>query len=217
MVKQYSLIADFGKKVDDATIGIVETVKNSNEIYKTFYTHTVVDLFIYKGLPWDKLIDKFSYFYEIPELKGCPIICDANGVGDVVIDYMRKAKLNVVPVLTTTGERESINEDVFHVAKKILVSVFMQSLSLKKWFFAKKLPYSAKLLTQFENFQLKMSSNGNETYENAKDSIHDDLVTMCLLGNYILRKRFIDVFRTKNTIKRKKRAEYSPRKLFKGK
>lgn len=219
MVKQYALVSDFGKKVDATIIGIVETICRETDNMKKQYEHRLIDLFKFEKLDWPDLIKKFQNLYEIPELKNCPIIVDGNGLGDVVISYMKKAKLIVVPVLTTSGESETIDEEsgAFHVAKKLLVSSFMQSISLKKWKFSNNLPHKDEMLLQFENFQLKISKAGNETYENVRDSVHDDMVTMCMIGNYVLRKRFIDAFKNKSFTAKKKQREYNPRKLMRRK
>lgn len=215
MVKRFTLVTDLGSKVDSTTIGVIETIEDCNHEFKRFYSHCLIDLFVYKKMKWTELIPIFKKFYELPGMKNAPIIVDGNGVGDVVISFMKQAGLVVIPVISTRGESESINSETgaFHVSKKVLAQTFMQTLSYKKWSFAENLMHKKELLLQFENFTTKTSSAGIETFENAQASVHDDIVTMCLIGVYVLRKIYIDVFANKFCSAKRNQKKYNPRRV----
>lgn len=201
------IVLDLGRKQDYTPVGVINTIKTQSDIHKVKYEHRLIHLELLKNFTWDYFYQYLKKLTDNSVLRKAPIIVDANGIGDVVISNLRSMGFNVIPVLTTSGNfAENVSEDgSYHVSKRILVTTLGNSFEQGKWIFAKNIQHKDKIKEQFEGFQMKVTNAGNETFENAKDSIHDDIVTMCMIGNYILRKFHLDVFRKVNSGFKKKR------------
>ena len=90
---------------------------------------------------------------------------------------MRLAKLRVTPIMITGGAAARGSRwGGYNVPKKELVSnlaILFQSGKLK---ISRKLPDAPVLVDELQNFKMKITIAGNDTYEKWRESDHDDLV-----------------------------------------
>lgn len=130
-----------------------------------------------------------SYMTIIEDVKGIVardgwrdpvLVTDASGVGQPVIDAMRKERLacRVVPVTIVGGNSQRVDaEGYWWVAKSILVSGAKVALQRGELRVAAK---EKALLEELSNYTVKVTGGGNEVY-NAPEGEHDDLVmALCL-------------------------------------
>jgi hypothetical protein len=129
-----------------------------------------------------------------------PLMIDATGVGRPVMDIFKQEMRSrrLFPVTITGGDAEiEADEDglkCWRVPKRILVStvaVLLQSSRLK---IAASLPDAITLQHELENFQVKITGAGNDTYGAWREGAHDDLVLAVALACWgALNKKLISI------------------------
>lgn len=130
------------------------------------------------GTSYPDIIDQLKGLIEqLPAHERLSIVVDRTGCGRPVVDLMRKEKLRVVPITITFGGAVTGNNwSSYHVPKRDLVSnlaILFQSGRLK---IARALPAASTLVGELQNFKMKITAAGNDTYEAWRESDHDDLV-----------------------------------------
>lgn len=137
------------------------------------------------GLSYPVMVQRVLRMTESPELRDCRLVVDATGVGRPVVDMMRGSKVHLFPVMITAGASESFDKDAgfWHIPKRELISTVQVVLGHGRLRFA-KLPESDIIKKEFQNFRLKVTPKGNDTYEAWREGDHDDLVLSVALGVY---------------------------------
>ncbi len=109
---------------------------------------------------------------------------DATGVGAPVIDLFKKATLHakLEPVQIVGGSTVSKERGLNRVPKRDLVSVVQVALQNGRLRIAEKLPDAATLVKELQNFQVKITDTGNDTYGAWREGTHDDLVLAVALA-----------------------------------
>ncbi len=130
------------------------------------------------GTPYPAIIGRLKELIaRLPDYERLKIVVDRTGVGRPVVDLMRKEKLSVIPVTITAGG--SVTGSVFggyNVPKRELVSNLAIILQAGRLKISNALPGAAQLVEELQNFKMKITLAGNETYEAWRESDHDDLV-----------------------------------------
>lgn len=158
-----------------------------------------------------------------PPLDNPLLAVDQTGVGAAVVDMFKSAELPAIlrPVLITGGHETSCVDGIWHVPKKELVSslqVMLQSQRLK----IADVKDRDILVRELENFRIKVSVAGNESYEAHRERDHDDMVLAVAMATWLAEQckptpmpRFIDVprFTLADREDRRRREGYS-RGLF---
>ena len=115
--------------------------------------------------------------YQSPDYK--PVLAvDATGVGMPVVDLFRREKINcdLRPIQIVGGANVSQENGVFRVPKRDLVGAAQVSLQSRILKIAPQLPEAGTLIKELQNFKVKITDAGNDTYSAWRDSDHDDLV-----------------------------------------
>jgi len=126
----------------------------------------------------------------LPDHKRLKIVVDRTGCGRPVVDLMRKEKLSVIPVTITAGG--SVTGSVFggyNVPKRELVSNLAIIFQANRLTIARALPEAAQLVEELQNFKIKVTLAGNDTYEAWRESDHDDLVLAAAMAAWYGEKR----------------------------
>ncbi len=133
---------------------------------------------------------------RLPAHERLKIVVDRTGVGRPVVDLMRAAKLKIIPVTITAGGKMSGGAfGGYNVPKKELVSnlvIVFQSNRLK---IARALPEAPVLVEELQNFKLKITTAGNDTYEAWRESDHDDLVLAAAMAAWYGEKRLRSILK----------------------
>src|SRR5262249_13336325 len=107
------------------------------------------------GTPYTAIVaDTVKLTSKLPLAK-TKLIIDATGVGRPVVDMFRTSGLlvSMVPVMITSGAKESRNDAYHHVAKTILISTLQVLLQQRRLRFAQALPETATLVRELENYR----------------------------------------------------------------
>ncbi len=131
---------------------------------------------------------------QLPAHKRLKIVVDRTGVGRPVVDLMRKEGLKVIPITITAGG--SVTGGAYggyNVPKRELVSnlaIIFQAGRLK---ISRALPEAAQLVEELQNFKIKITLAGNDTYEAWRESDHDDLVLAAAMGCWYGEKKLYSI------------------------
>lgn len=124
----------------------------------------------------------------MPSLPGSPLapilLVDATGVGRPVVDLLRRAGLKPIAVTITGGANVTGDGSDYRLPKRDMVSALQVALQAGELKIAAGMAETEHLVNELQNFKLKHTAAGNETFEALRESIHDDLVFATGLANW---------------------------------
>jgi hypothetical protein len=116
------------------------------------------------------------------------LVVDETGVGVAVVEMIREALIraqvegHLLAVTITAGSAVTLPAPAhWRVAKKALASVLVTLFSNRRLHIA-DVPERALLIREAEAFSVRITPEGNETFESWRDSEHDDLVLALALA-----------------------------------
>lgn len=110
---------------------------------------------------------------------------DKTGVGAGPYDILDGYKLNPIGVTITNGNRAMmVSVRDWHVPKRDLVGAAQVGLQTKVLSVADKLPMASVLCKELQNFKMKISADGHDSYNAWRESDHDDLVLAVSIAGY---------------------------------
>lgn len=115
---------------------------------------------------------------------------DQTGVGAAVVDLFKRAEINadLRPILIHGGNEITTEHGVYHVPKRELVGTAQVVLSTGKLIFSGHFTLKEVLIQELQNFQVKISDSGFDSYE-ARSGLHDDLVLSLSMALWMGRRR----------------------------
>jgi hypothetical protein len=139
------------------------------------------------------MIDQVHAIWSDLELMGSDnLLCiDQTGVGRPIVDlFLRRAEIACRTITITGGATVSdFGDGSYNVPKRDLASVLQILLRTRRLQIAQALPEAALLLKELQNFRVKITQAGGETYEAWRTGQHDDLVLAvalpCWLGERV--------------------------------
>ncbi len=103
---------------------------------------------------------------------------------------MRKEKLQVVAItITAGGSVTGSTYGGYNVPKRELVSNLAIQFQADRLKISRALPEAAQLIEELQNFKMKITLAGNDTYEAWRESDHDDLVLAAAMAAWYGEKR----------------------------
>jgi hypothetical protein len=116
------------------------------------------------------------------------LVIDATGVGQAVCDMFRFANpplpCDLRPVVIHGGVKV-IHDRGLHVPKRDLIGAAQAVLQSDRLRVAEESEYTAVWLREMQNYQLKLTDSGHDTYNARQDSVHDDLVLAVSLAVWL--------------------------------
>ncbi|HZS03398.1 MAG TPA: hypothetical protein VFD58_00860 [Blastocatellia bacterium] len=108
---------------------------------------------------------------------------DGTGVGAAVVDLFRQQRIpGLRPVIITGGDQVNEEGGVSRVPKRDLVGVIQVALQTGRLKIAAELPEAPLLVSELQNFQVKITTSANDTYGAWREGAHDDLVLAAALA-----------------------------------
>ena len=144
------------------------------------------------GTPYPDVVDRVREILHWPAVAGrCTLAMDATGVGQPVLDMLRKAKLgcSIAPVIITGGERESHAGGLWHVPKRDLISGLQVMLEKRELGLPANLGATRMLTRELQDFQERATARGGASFGAWREGQHDDLVMATALACWRARKR----------------------------
>jgi hypothetical protein len=135
------------------------------------------------GTAYTTVVAEIGELVRKPPLAKATLVVDATGVGRPVVDMFRKAQLPVtlVPVMITSGTKESNQDGYHHVPKMILVSTLQVLFQQRRLKILRALPETAALVRELQNYRVKITESANEVFE-GREGEHDDLIVATALA-----------------------------------
>lgn len=141
---------------------------------------------------YTEIVASVARLMRRPELGREPyLVVDATGVGRPVIDLLRAAGLDPVPVVITAGIEESNEGLYYHTPKADLVTGTEVLLQAKRLRVAGSLPLASVLITELTAFKRKATLAGNEVFGAWREGEHDDLVLAVALAAWYGERRMV--------------------------
>ena len=190
---KYTIGVDLGQSMDYTAITITETVyKAKSQLYpqERWSTDALVALLTVRHIErlplqtrYTEVVDKIVKYSNDPRLYGdVGLVVDEGQAGKPVLDMMIDAGLAPVGITITSGQNVNTSPGGFNVPKKDLVYNLVSLFLTGRIKFAQGLKFTSEIREELRNFQMKTTKAGNETWENSKGSIHDDLVMSLAMG-----------------------------------
>ena len=131
------------------------------------------------------VVDYVAQLWGSPEFAGSELVVDATGVGAPVVELLKARRIAPLHAVTiTTGDRVAWNHDHgrWHVAKKHLVSLLAVRLQNGTLQIRADVPDYQLLVSELQNFRMKVHASGAASYEAWREQEHDDLVLATALA-----------------------------------
>lgn len=200
---------DLGQAADFTALAIVQIVRRVEEVTDPLFCDDPNSYSVWRRMPHDppppvprRLPDEYhvrhlqrwprrtpytdiakgvARMLRQPILHGATLVVDQTGVGRPVVDILRSEGLRPVAVTITGGLNVARGEDGWHVPKRDLVASVVAALHSGRLKFA-RMPLVDELLHEAQNFRVKVSADGHDSYGAWREGEHDDLVLALALS-----------------------------------
>lgn len=179
-MRRYFIGLDLGQTQDHSAVTVLETNDDSGIIRHLERMPL--------STPYPVQIQRLHVIIEQVKRYGQPytVVVDQSGVGRAVVDMIRQSGLrNLIGITITSGSGVTKKGNEWRVAKKDLIYPLIlayQNGIIK----SVRIPESDLLFKELMNFKIKVNERtGNETFENFRDSEHDDLVLSAALAVFV--------------------------------
>ncbi len=162
--------ADLGQAQDPTALAVAEV--HTPEIHVRHLERLPL------GTPYPKVVERIAGLVE--RLPGATLVVDATGVGRAVLDQMREAGLEPIPVTITGGRFISFDGDHWRVPKKALLRPLVAATEGGWLKVAKDLPEAEALQVELQAFQRRITARGHDAFQGVGE--HDDLVIAVALA-----------------------------------
>jgi hypothetical protein len=179
----YAIGLDLGQASDYSALCVVEREADG----EARAAYTVRELHRWKlGTPYTRIVGDVAALAAKPPLPDSALVVDATGVGRAVVDLFRSAELpaRLVPV-TITGVMLAPRPQeggAWHTPKKDLVGVMMTLIQAGRFHIVPTLKYAKVLGREIQEFRVRVTAAGNETFEPLRARDHDDCVLSVALA-----------------------------------
>jgi hypothetical protein len=196
---KFSVCVDLGQMHDPTAIAVLERwTEPTGELDRRTFQQTTRKCYAVRWLERLPLgtsyVDVVDHIYSLvrqwKQLGNCEIVLDATGVGGAVLDMLRTKSFThcrLIPVVFTSGERDSFATDRWHVPKRDLIQGLAILLESGNLLIEPRLPESAALRRELQNLRWQISPSGRDTFSGGRE--HDDLVMAVALGIWRGRKQ----------------------------
>ena len=104
-------------------------------------------------------------------------VVDATGAGLPIVDYLRRADLDPIPVVIHGGDRTRYEDGIHRVPKRDLCAILQVLLQDQRLRIAAGLEMASILRDELLNFQVKIDPRmAHDSYSAWREKDHDDLV-----------------------------------------
>ncbi len=199
---RYILGLDIGQAQDPTALIVIErflTLMDVNPVtgekkFKAHYHVRHIERFAL-GASYGSYEDRTKELCEREPVRGNSVlVVDHTGVGRRVVESLRE-KLQgttplgvagsatwIVPVNITAGAKVNFEDGIYNVPKRDLVGVIQVLLGSERLKIGEELSLAPLLIKELQNFRVRYTQHGNETYEAWREGDHDDLVLATALA-----------------------------------
>ena len=140
------------------------------------------------GTPYPVIVDQVQQMVVNLAFQRKHLIVDSTGVGAPVVDLLRQAETNPIPVIITSGQEPGMTNGTWKVPKRDLVGILSVLFTTGRLRIAQGLPEVQNFVDELMAFQVKVSTAGRDTYGAWREGSHDDLVLAAALACWYAEK-----------------------------
>jgi hypothetical protein len=172
---------DLGQKHDNTAIAIVQRTPD-NHLLVRFLERLPL------GTPYPLVVERIAEI--VSRLRDCTIIVDATGVGEPVVDSLRRAGLGceITAVTITAGQHETRNGSNYSVPKQNLIAGLQLALEHDELHVPTKHPEALALVREMLNVRARAGFSHTRIGADGYGE-HDDLVIALSLACWRARRR----------------------------
>ncbi|HEY7153836.1 MAG TPA: hypothetical protein VH575_07735 [Gemmataceae bacterium] len=129
--------------------------------------------------PYAEVFARLTDMFAAEPLRASRLVVDYTGVGQPVLDMLRKAKVGakIIPLFVTAGHRHTSDErGGWCVPRQELAATLQVLLQSRRLQVAPVLPEAATLARELAAFQLKVAATKKDELDAWRQGTHDDLV-----------------------------------------
>ena len=137
------------------------------------------------GTTYPKIVDHVTTLMAIPPLNDDAMLTvDKTGVGAAVVDLLEDAPINAYLTAVTIHGGDEISHEGRHyrIPKRDLVGALQVLLQTGRLKIAQRLPLAATFTKELNDFRVKISDAGHDSYGAWREGQHDDLVLAVALA-----------------------------------
>jgi hypothetical protein len=154
---------DLGKRRDHSAIAVLElgeTVYDRRDpvtydFVREPFTRLVYLERIELGTPYPDVVARVEALVGDDRLAGCTLVVDATGVGEPVVDLLKKAQLScrLMPVTITGGSHDAAVAGGYHVPRRELLTGLQVLFDEGRLQIARKMPMTEALVRELTGFR----------------------------------------------------------------
>jgi hypothetical protein len=188
--RSYFVGLDLGQSQDFTALAILERTRIHDQDEGHSFSHRFAVRHLQRwplGTPYTRIVADVLDLARRPPLPGSWLAVDATGVGRPVVELFHKADLGLqlLPITITAGQQATAGVGGWSVPKKDLVGVMLALSQSRRFHIVPSLPDAATLGQELQQFRVKVTAAGNETFEAWRERDHDDLVLAVALAAWL--------------------------------
>jgi hypothetical protein len=168
----YLVGVDLGQASDPSAIAVLEAIPELGKLRVRHLERVPL------GTPYPDVVERVRRITASAASAGrCYVVVDATG-SRAVVDLLRRARLQggLLPVVATSGSKESLADGYHHVPKRRLILGLQTMLARGVVQIAGELPARPELTRELEQMEMRVSRRGHKRYGTWRAGGHDDLV-----------------------------------------
>lgn len=173
---------DLGQANDWSALVVVEqsAIEGAPTTARWLYNVRHVDRV--RRVKYDKVAERARDLVE--RLGAAVLVVDKTGVGAPIVDLLSRfgIRSEVVPVTITGGDSPVKHGGEWSVPKRDLASTVAVCLQTDRLRIGPEVPHAETLVREMQNFRVKVSLSGADTYEAWRSADKDDLVLAVALA-----------------------------------
>jgi hypothetical protein len=197
-LSHFYLGLDLGQSKDYSALAVVEHVEHEWMVEEEETTERGLDYEYEYKLRFLKRYPKMTPYPEVVRnVKGIMqggrfgedpvLVVDATGVGQAVVDLFVDEALDPLAIKIHGGDKVKRDGMNINVPKRDLVGALMVIFQNGELEIAKSLPEAHTLMTELQNFKVKISTRGHDSYEAWREGQHDDLVLALAMACWMIK------------------------------
>ena len=167
---------DLGQSQDFTALAVLEYSGNIRRRYACRHLERVP-----LGTDYPAIVARVAELRRYKALQDAALVVDAGGPGRPVVDMLRAAHLNPIPVGIVAGRTVRRKGQMIHVPKSVLIGTLIELFEGGRLAFSSGLPESTALTRELAAFRRIITKAGNVTYS-AKSGAHDDMILAVALA-----------------------------------
>ena len=174
---------DLGQANDWTALTVIEQTEIAGAPENALFRYDIRHCDRVRRVPFDKIAERVRDLVE-RLAESVVLVVDKTGLGAPVNNILEMVgvQAQIVPV-TITGGNEAVRHGAeWTVPKRDLATTVAVCLQTGRLHIGREVPHAETLMREMQNFRVRISVSGHDTYEAWRSADHDDLVLSVALA-----------------------------------